>query len=575
MRDTARGTAGRLATILRQNRAWIVLIVLYTAGTLLFLAPAFDASPDRLPAPEGHISDVFQYTFYVHYMAEALTGPKPVIPITDTCRPTGIHLGQHNPVLTFTVPGGLLTLLPGITAVQAFKILLVAAVIATLLATVLLVRRFTGDMVAAAAAAPLLVLFPVHIDNLIHGHPKIVMMMWLPLIFLYTERLITDPSIRTGAVLGILNVLQFLTSPQITAYLSIGIPLYAAGRYLQVAGPRIDRDRLTAGLVAIAIFLCITVPLYLGFRGGTIPLDVLEAYTLRLADPGMIVVFAIAAGIVLHREAPSLRPLYITGLVAVAFAAGLSWEPAPYRALYHLAPYFQAFKTTREFLYLFVVTVTVLAGWSIHALRTGTGSTVSRLAMVVLLIAAAGYILPGAMDQRELMGTIDTPDSAVYDRIAADEREFTVATYPMKYLQVHDYAITRHGTPQVNCQVSFQQEENRRFADACGSMVFRPTPQCMDAVDRSGVRYVIVDERFYDGHFDPPGDGACTGEYGPIASRIGGEDAADTVSGCCTGDGQWMCLADGFAGLYADHPAIERVMRDGDLVLYRVDPGQE
>ncbi len=568
----------------RRTRTVLVAIV-YLAGTVLLFAPAFDPDPATIPSrvDDQGKNDGLTFTSFVQHYARAFTGESPFIPFDRVCHPDGMYPGEVNPAPALLVPAGLITAVTPLAAGTVFWSILFASFALTALAAGLYIRRYTDSDLSAFLAAPLFVLVVMQVNSALIGHINLIAMFWLPLIFLSVDRFLDDPGPRTAAVMGILNIFQFYTNPQMTAFLAVILPVYAGTRL------GIDRWRdepvpvnryLTWGGAAVGLFLIVVLPYYWTFRveHASVPLSQLIERTadapfqsFRLAALQIWLSAALLVGFLAYR----LVPLMVAGVTALVLAVGPLIQPSPYLLLYHAIPVFEAFKSPHYFQYFYWLFLAAMAGYAIDRARElwrePDADILTALVVVALIAVSILFAVPDVLEFRDdRMGTYTVERSPVYDRIANSTVPGTVAHYPNVYLPVYDTARDRYDRTTINCQASHSPESLDEFRSACGRAFYTPDETCRDLTAAYNVSFIVFhrDKHTYKilkNHLDF--EASCRDRYADQASLIGEGDLAR----CCTGSDPEACILDSAVAEYREIPYLEQVAEEGGRYLFRVN----
>ena len=183
--------------------AGVIPLVLLACGTLVscyvFVAPGHPVTVDAWPhlsrtkmvyeaLRDGH-SPFWSFMFYSGYPA----------------------LRFYSPLFYFI--GGALALVTRGDVLLALRILLVSLQVLSVCAMFLLLRRRTGDVEAAALGSLVYVFVPWRAYQLggSANYPQALIYLWLPLMFLFLDRLMAGPNRRNALMLGLVVALSLLS----------------------------------------------------------------------------------------------------------------------------------------------------------------------------------------------------------------------------------------------------------------------------------------------------------------------------------------------------------------------------
>jgi hypothetical protein len=218
--------------------------------------------------------------------------------------------------------------------VLAYNMGLLGSLLLSGLGAQLLVRRVTGDRLAAFVAGAYFAAGPHRWTRLSHLHAQVT--VFLPLALLALDRFWERRSLRRALAVGLTLALQGLASIYLGAITAAALAVATAVAVLGGLRPR-DLGRLAAGfLLAGALLWPLAAP-YLRmreFQGQEFTLETVSTYAASLPSYA-------ASGVALwgpltqrHLDPTTLRDTLFPGLVALALGiAGLAAAPRRYRAV--------------------------------------------------------------------------------------------------------------------------------------------------------------------------------------------------------------------------------------------------
>jgi hypothetical protein len=222
--------------------------------------------------------------------------------------------------------------------VLAYNVVLLAALVSSGLAVQLLVRRATGDRLAAFVAGAFFAAGPHRWTRLSHLHVQLT--TFLPLALLALDRFWESRTLRRGLLVGLMLALSGLSSVYLGAITATALGVAAL---VAVAGGLRPRElgRLAAGMLLAALLLWPVTAPYLRMRaaqGEEFGLDTVSLYAATLpsyAAAGTQLWGALSQR--LH-DPQSLRDTLFPGLaVLVLGVVGLASAPRRFRAVAVLA----------------------------------------------------------------------------------------------------------------------------------------------------------------------------------------------------------------------------------------------
>jgi hypothetical protein len=246
----------------------------------------------------------------------------------------------------------------------------------------LLARRLTGDYWAALYAGALFCTNNYILMQHMGGRGHAVQMAWIPLSFLFLERVLSQRALHDALILGLVLTLTLLAAGQYVLHLTVLLPLYVLLR-----SPRTALERRTTGLlgIAAAAFLLTSFP-YLWLLRLAPPkiysLAVNMRPAFRLDSPaeffqpssrlflGLVPPLLAILAVAMNLKHPPARSLAVVTLVSVVLMIGPFAVWAPYRLLYDYWPGFAYLRTPVRLQTVTLMGVAALSAMAVAQLRS-------------------------------------------------------------------------------------------------------------------------------------------------------------------------------------------------------------
>jgi hypothetical protein len=472
--------------------------VLLVLAVCVYTYPLVLRASTEFPYNSG---DPAYVTWHMMWNWRALTGDVAGLADTNILYPVRSTTFFSELVLPPAVPFGIVWAVTG-NPILAANVLLMLSLVLDAAAFALLAYRWTGDWVAAVAAALVGAFNPILLPQT--AHPQMVMLWWAPMALLAATSYVVRPRLWTGLATIICIWLQFLTSPYVAFYAAflVGAFLVAElvrhrrrwlGWCLELRSPWPWIHASVFGLVILALF----VPPVSAYQevarvwGAERDLGDVGQFSARPSDflsvdrsslysailpsdegerrfekrlwPGLVPPMLAVAAVVTTRTRPSVEGARIwaaIACVALGYVMALGprlavpgWPfdvPLPYQLFYDVLPGFRAMRVPARFGLLAVAGLAILAAYGVAAVRRSQRAPrVAGLVLVALLAAESGrFPLPTS----PLVEEFDDVDRQLVDRARGPmawlplNAEDPLADYREIARMVHN----RNMTPMIN-----------------------------------------------------------------------------------------------------------------------------
>jgi len=123
---------------------------------------------------------------------------------------------------------GALFILPfNVSGIVAHNLVFILSMVLSGLFMYFLAYRFTKDLFASLFAGFLYCTSNAIINSYLWGHGNLWQFQWIPIIFLFLDKVLIDKNkIRNSILLGLFSGIQVLTCLQYTVYLTLMVPIY-------------------------------------------------------------------------------------------------------------------------------------------------------------------------------------------------------------------------------------------------------------------------------------------------------------------------------------------------------------
>lgn len=485
----------------------------YVGGiVVLSLVPLWPHLIDLGAAPDP--GDPFFSAWRLAWVAhQIVTAPRQLFD-ANIFYPTPLTFAYSDSVLVPALVAAPL-LWAGVDPLVASNLVFLSAFPLTGVAFFLAARRLTGDLRASFIAGLLGALYPFHFEH--YSHLELQFFLWVPLALVATLRLLLRPSLRAGAVLGLLVAAQWFSS----MYFGIMLLTYLVPFTIVVAlGWRIRPSRsLLHSMGVAALVLAITLPIlvmpYVWSRAerGDRDLDVVELYS---AVPGDYLeanrrstVWADVMSRTAHQERqlfPGATPLLfslvavapptpvpaVAALVAGAFAVdwSLGVHGLTYQQLYRWVMPFRGMRVPARFAVFVGSSLILLAAYGLRRCLRAATSRRAQAGLFAVLVAAVMVDLWPSLELQRYWSS----RPPIYEAVT---REMVLAEFPM---EVHanfafQYFSTAHWARLLNGISGYIPDTYTQLA--AGMQTF-PSGDTLDLLRAHGATHLTVNCAFYE-----------------------------------------------------------------------------
>lgn len=262
----------RSATVGRRDRlarigATLVAPVVYLLAALFLTFPVWSHPNDHTIGPPG---DPDQFMGFLAWFPFALTHGQNPLHLSWINLPTGSNAMWNTTVPLAAFVAWPVRVLLGV--VVEYNAVLVAALLLNGVCTFVWLRRHTSHGMSAIGGGLVMVIGPYAAAQ-VYGHPNLLLVFALPLIFVLVEDVVREPTRRAwrrGAGVGALSAVQLLCSeePLALAAVAVAIALVVAAVFsATLVGDRL-RQMVRPLIGAVVVFIALAgIPLAYQFLG--------------------------------------------------------------------------------------------------------------------------------------------------------------------------------------------------------------------------------------------------------------------------------------------------------------------
>jgi hypothetical protein len=380
------------------------------------------------------------------------------------------------------------------------------------------------------------------------GHLSLASTQWIPFFFLFLERTLRKPTIRSGALLGLFYALSALVSWYYASLLPIAAVLYLCFRFNYFKEPnrlvRLIKPALVAAICAAVLILPFAVPYVLALKQGTMETRSVEesqAFSASVADffippirhllwgrwvaqhwrsganglwgewelyLGTLIVplallgilgsrdrritaglIAMGVGAFLLSLGPSLYFIHPPSLYGAANLAPLSHIPLPVMALKEIPPFSFLRGWARMGFFLEFAMSLLAAKGCTYLLHLVRHRSVAWYAVALTVIGLA------TLDSIIFLGMASVAPRPVDRWLATQPGKFPVMEYP-----IPEYAYSgpaMYSTRLTGKQIIMGYASNPPNAPYFETLSTFPSPRALDLLWQWGTKFVLVNQKLY------------------------------------------------------------------------------
>lgn len=321
---------------------------------------------------------------------------------------TPLIISSADVAQTYVFSGLVLTKLLPISDVAFHNLYFILTIFLSGLTMFFLAKELFSDEMSALLSGFLYMSSNYLFQQYVWGHTNIMQIQWLPLIFLFLQRILEKRDYQNIVLLGLVLALQVYSSSQYTVYLSLVIPIYLLFQHLFVNKKLFCQKGLKKRLLmALFVAFCLSFP-FLIKRSRIIPTlrtiqeNLKPSWRLvsfnQLVDSdadlnlGLIQVGLVLAAIViifLKRRDKKYRrffpfAIFLPLFILLMLGPVSSW--APYYWLIKLWPLFDRFRVPKRFFPFALLCTSLLSPLSFYFFKKINISFLWRFFLLVLVI---------------------------------------------------------------------------------------------------------------------------------------------------------------------------------------------
>ncbi len=467
-----------------------------------------------LPDADDSYFSVWRLAWVAHQLRE---GPATLFD-TNVFHPATDTLAYSDAMLLVGVLSAPL-IWSGLAPVTVHNLVLIAAFATSAWAMYVLARRLTADRAAAFLAAIVFSAAPYRIAHI--GHLELEWVAWMPISLLLLHKLLDEPRLRDGILLGVTVAAQTFCS----IYYGIFLTAYLFVAWcLLVPGSKHRKRTVFASALAVVPLVLILWPYSIPYgrvrdvqeprrkdeiaQFSAVPADYLRVPPDNLVwggdesgpAPDERTLFPGAVALMLTAVAlwpPVRRTALFYALVGMmSFDASLGQNGLLFRTLQDFVPPLASLRSPARFGILVLLSMSVLVALGAARWNLATGGKASRWILVVAVLCFGEY-WSAPVRTRE----VTTHASPAHAWLAAQPKDTVVVELPMprsSALWLHEttfqYRSTFHWRPLVNGYSGFVPAT---YLKTIESMTGFPDARSVARLRLLSVDYVLVNREFY------------------------------------------------------------------------------
>jgi hypothetical protein len=445
--------------------------------------------------------DVPQYVYHINYFKESLLKFQFPIPIKKYFYPEGLAPVYGSIIPLYCFINAFLSMLTKIDEIIFHNIFIIFSVFLSGYAMYLLIHELTKYKISSIIGGLLFMTSSqIILSDAIIGHPDLVQLAWIPLIFLYLKKSIKNPQLRYGILLGFFGALQFLSSQQYTIYLTTILPLY-----LILTDYKIFKNKkfIKLCLFSISLFLIFTSWYMIFFIGKYYPRTIEEnlKYSINFNNildfwhPVLLLPSFIGIALVFKQKLKKIYPFFIIGIFTLFCSFGPFSNFAPYTILFNYWPFYDAFRTPFYMFNFMMIFICISVGLFFSYIYKK--SKISTYFLFLFFIFILYFSRPEAYFY-DFISYKDIKNEKIilYETISSHPEDFSIVEYPNSCSSILD--IIFHKKNLIGGCATTPPETFQSFLNACGTEILNVSNEnCYYFIKSFNIKYVIYNSEKY------------------------------------------------------------------------------
>jgi len=470
--------------------------------------------------PENTISwsDAPRFVYSLYSTKKSILNHTSMFHLKEVYYPEGISIKRSIFCPTYSIVGALLIFITNCKETVAHNLLCIMSIFLSAVSMYLFSLEISKDRLGSILAGLIYGSSNYLLFQVLAGHVHYMQLQWVPLIFLFFDRLLSKPCFKTAIFMGIFLGLQVLSAAQYAVYLTIFLPMYLILRNIKAL---VNKKFIACVILCVLVSFIICgwflyqysldqfqLPdrsLQENVQGSAYLKNFLLVESSRSLGIITLIISLAAIWLLIEKKRKFFSFLFLA-LISVFLSLGVSYSWAPYTFLYKYWPLINKFRVPSR-IYPFIsmyLSIIIALGFSSLYHRSSHFYRLYRIGMfiVLMLVVYFGQInLSSYASSHCCISLLNTKKSPIYESIRKQPGEFTIIEYPQlrsDFNPVYAYNVIRHQKNIIGGSEVYIPEQYYYFMDIGGRSLDFSSGAFRQLLRDWNLRYMIFHSEKYD-----------------------------------------------------------------------------
>jgi hypothetical protein len=466
-----------------------LLVIFLTWPLIINLDQFYKFSEDSYDTPQF----VFRIYYYKNFMKNG------VFPLTITkyYYPDGVSPITETIIPTYSFLGGLIGILTNLNEIVIHNLISIFFIILSCISLYYFIKEITKNKTASIIGSLTLLSSNIILGEMYIGHPDNIQIFWVILVFLFIEKIIKNPKIKYGIILGLTLTMTFLSSLEYFLYLNFIVPLYFIFRDTRVFS---NRKFLKTILIAFLVFV-LTSSWYMQYFIGknyekrAIEENMkfsLDVYNIKFIVSPLFLLTAFCGLLIsLKQKNKIIIPFLVIGMFSLIYSFGPFSKISLQYLFLKYWPFVDAFRTPYRIQIFFVIFISIASSIFVEEIYKKYKYLTYTLIILCILVIYFSNIY-----KSRSFYEYSVEEISFYKDISKILGNFSIVEYPNTRNCWYVYNIIFHSKNLIGGCAAYEPSSYVSFSQNCGEL-FNISENCLNEIKKLNLKYAIYHSNNY------------------------------------------------------------------------------